>query len=211
MSSIEVWQKRAMVAEWLASVLAYPTADLAVALVSEEVAQSYAELPLPESGVPLLTEYAQADVEETLERLRREYTALFLTAPVARISPNAGVWAARDAGSKPMLFNGREEQTIERCYKDFGLASRMVEPPDHIATCMEFVEFLCAHAGGLVRSDAPRTIEQYAEAAIGFASDHLAFWVPLFVAAVRGATNEPLYRVAADALELLVDQLSVQS
>lgn len=204
----EAWRERAIAAEWTARALSYPTEEFVDLLVSGDFCAAGKSLAaLSSTGPEALALYEDGDVSAVLRRLRIDYTALFLTAPQALVSPNAGVWHAKDSGANPMLFNGDETNAVESDYRSFGLVSISTEPPDHIATCMEFVEYLCACAGGLADDASGHSAAELGREAHAFASEHLVGWLPRFAAEVNAHAAEPLYRIAANAACRLSESL----
>lgn len=205
MNGNEPWRIRATAAEILAMAFAYPTPTLASAVSSGEFAEAAGEamrlLGADEGLVEGFAAYCRLDAEETRSRLRREHTRLFLSLPRPIASPCAGVWAARDKGAQPMLFNGREAAAIEEAYARFGLRSTMKEPPDHIASCFEFLECLAALRAGLIGDGEGRVRCDAERAYLDFTERHLTPWASRFSRQTQDAAEEPFYTAAAKTLD----------
>ncbi len=147
---------------------------------------------LPGSSGPwrtLLVGLAQA-VQCDLEEAQTEYARLFiLSFPEVAAQPYGSYWLEADH----RLFASSTEE-VARLMGDHGV---VVDPesgllPDHLVAELEFMAFL-ADQGEATWSAQRRLF------------DHLARWVPPFLAALRAAAPSPRYSGAADLLERLLD------
>lgn len=96
------------------------------------------------------------------------------------------------------LLGGAERTRVAISYAASGyLADAADGEPDHIAAELAFLAALCAteadaHAGGRTR-----TAEQAARSMRAFLDEHLLWWLPIFVQAVR-RQGDPFYAAVAD-------------
>lgn len=155
-------------------------------------------------------EMAERDPAAVLRDLKVEYARLFIGAPgPMEAPPYESLYRDRDADGSPIV-SGPSTVAVERTYGSYGLerAAGHTDLPDHVATELEFMHFLCsrerqAWQGGEV-SDA-RTLRSAQNA---FVTEHLNKWLPEFSERVLGATHMDVYRALAT---LLQDFLAVEA
>jgi len=157
-----------------------PPRKLAEDLVSKKV-------PIPENmslnddmidGFSLLKEYIDksTDVEAVYEKLRDEYTRLFLGLPVAIIPPYESVYRCETREGTPervgVLLKVKED------YRRAGISKskEYKEPEDHIAFELRFMHYLCEEElkaiGDGARMRDCLTLQRE------FMDEHLLQWVP---------------------------------
>ncbi|UZE92260.1 MAG: molecular chaperone TorD family protein [Methanosarcinales archaeon] len=159
-----------------------PPRKLAEDLVNKNV-------PIPKSvslndevadGFDLLKEYMNkcTDVDDVCEKLRDEYTRLFLGPPVAIIPPYESVYGAETRDGTPERMNILLK--VKEAYRRAGIikSKEYKEPEDHIAFELRFMHYLCEEAlkaigdGARVRNCLTLQKE--------FMDEHLRQWVPKF-------------------------------
>lgn len=204
---------RAVACELLAFSFRYPDRSLAKAVSSGEWAEAAREvwaeleLALPEGWDEGLASCAGSDPETLLHALRVEATRLFVGAPEPAVSPYEGVWRAADEGVQTLLFVNPHSMDVERFMKSCGVGHRegTNEPLDHVATELEFLQWLymaaTGEAGAPAEADAPN--DGWAGAADRFLDEHAQVWMPRFARKVMEESREPFYRCAAALLEAL--------
>ncbi|MEF9841792.1 MAG: molecular chaperone TorD family protein [Raoultibacter sp.] len=206
------WHYRAALCEILALGLRYPGDDLVGALISGEYAQALDEITaasgLDESVAALLARYAGSEDQATLHALRVEHTRLFIGSPQPLISPYEGVWWALDDGVQPLLFVNPHTMDVERIYRSFGIGSpeNTNEPLDHVATELEFLEYLASVEAGLFAPNPGVEVPEkgYGEAYESFMANHVSVWMPRFADAVVEQSEESFFVALASVLKAFV-------
>ncbi|MEG1831494.1 MAG: molecular chaperone TorD family protein [Raoultibacter sp.] len=203
------WQAKAALCEIFALGLRYPDATLVDALVSGQYSQALCEIAqannLDVTRTPAaLAPYTGTQSQDTLHALRVEHTRLFIGTPQPLISPYEGVWAANDDGVQPLLFVNPRTMEVERSYRAFGMGSpkNTNEPLDHIATELEFLEYLAAVEAGIATPN-PAAIppeDGYAQAYESFKTNHAQAWMPRFADEVTQQSQEPFFTALAPLL-----------
>ncbi|QOS67511.1 molecular chaperone TorD family protein [Eggerthella guodeyinii] len=200
--------------ELLALSFRYPTPELVAVVSSGEWAEAAREiatalgLALPAGWDAGADACAGSDPETLLHVLRVETTRLFVGAPEPVVSPYEGVWRAADDGVQPLLFVNPHSMDVERFMRSCGIGriEGTNEPLDHVATELEFVQWLSVVARDGV--PAPGGVEApdggWAGAADRFLSEHVQTWMPRFARKAVAESREPFYRSAAMLLEAFV-------
>jgi len=208
----EQWLNKAALCEALALGLRLPTPELAGALASGEFSDALVELGEAnglDSAAYLcvgdaLKPYAGQDADALFHALRIDYTRLFVGSPQPVASPFAGVWHAAAQGVEPLLFVNRRSMDVERYLRKYGVgqAEGTNEPLDHIATMLEFLQYLA-----LVNAQAvlpPEGVDIPEDAFRGFIEAYLVDWVGEFAQALSTSTGEPLYQTMAQFLQAVL-------
>lgn len=208
------WLHKATLYELLALGLRLPTKELAEVLSNGEFADALQELAelneltfedeaaLYES----LAAYQDKDADALFHELRIEYTHLFVGAPEPAVSPYAGVWWAREVGVEPLLFVNKESMAVERFMRSCGVGQPegTNEPLDHIASELEFLQYLCMlRAGAALPEELPEDFALPEQAYEEFFEKHLANWIKKLAAAIAEKARMPFYRVMGYALNSL--------
>ncbi len=210
----EQWLHKAALYELLALGLRLPTRELAEVVSSGEFADALSELAelnkldtkVLAVSLEELAGYQQADIEELFHDLRIEYTHLFVGAPEPAVSPFAGVWWARGVGVEPLLFVNKESMAVERFMRSCGIGQPegTNEPLDHIASELEFLQYLCMlRAGAALPPELPEDFMLPEQAYEEFYAEHVAAWSKQFAAAAMEESRIPYYRAVARVLSLL--------
>lgn len=214
MNDFKRWQTQATAYELLAFAYRYPDASLATVVASGEWAEAAHEvvevlgLNLPDSWETDLATYQDADPEELLHTLRAEATRLFVGAPHPAVSPFEGARRAADEGVQALLFVNPHSMDVERFMKSCGAGrpEGTNEPLDHIATELEFLQWLCMLEADMVEApegiDAPE--DGWTSAHARFLEEHVRVWMPQFADAVVEQSREGFYRVAAKLLKAVI-------
>lgn len=202
MGSSMYWRAQAAFCELLAMGFRLPSLEMAEALASGEYSEAYGETAEAlgfsgreiEDALDGLRSYQGHDDTRGMHHgLRTEYTYLFTGLPHPRVSPYAGVWWAIHRGVKPLLFVNERSMGVERFMHACGIGQPegKNEPLDHIATMLEFLQYvsLC-HAGDIELVGG----EFFGEGTFAaFVSDFLADWVDSFAMAVAEHARLPFY------------------
>ena len=138
--------------------------------------------------------------EEVLHGLRVEYTHLFTGLPDPVASPYAGVWWAHRQGVEPLLFVNERSMGVERFMRSCGIGrpEGKNEPLDHIATMLEFMQYISLVNSGDVPS-CDVVIDE--ETLNWFVEAYLSDWLLAFCNAVKKGSRLPFYVIQATMLE----------
>lgn len=200
--------------ELLALSFRYPTPELVAVVSSGEWAEAAREiatalgLALPAGWDAGADACAGSDPETLLHVLRVETTRLFVGAPEPVVSPYEGVWRAADDGVQPLLFVNPHSMDVERFMRSCGIGriEGTNEPLDHVATELEFVQWLSVveRDGAMTLGGVEAPDGGWADVIERFLSDHVRLWMPQFARKVVEESREPFYRSAAMLLEAFV-------
>lgn len=200
----EVADSRAALFRVLVEAFRDPTpelaADLASGALARRVADSVAWLGADrrvfDEPLLLLDEGGSGD----LLALKVEYARLFIGPPRPAVTPYASprLGAASDLGG-PLLGAGPQARAIEAVYTELGLrvAPELREPPDHIATELELLYFLCAREAEAWRASDDAAARDWRRRERDVVDAHVKTWALDFFDEVAATTTEPLYRAAA--------------
>lgn len=146
--------------ELLSMGLRLPDKQLAETLASGEYADALQEtlssLEIVDDGLSdSLRAYTGQNVDTLFHRIRAEYTRLFVGAPHAVVSPYAGVYYAEKVGVTPVLYVNKESMDVERFMAACGMGrpEGTNEPLDHIASELEFLEYLTLDSIGVMHDE----------------------------------------------------------
>jgi TorA maturation chaperone TorD len=168
---------------------------------------------LGETGIDLGDEFFNDPLDEVHDRLRVEYTYLFL-GPGKHISPHESVQRKRGSG----ILWGKETSAVKQfmAAAGFELSEAVNDIPDHISVELEFLSHLSAKEAEAWQADD----HQAAAAALGwqhrFVADNVGKWIGRFCREVEAAAETPFYAefarllrsfIAGEKLEI-VDRLS---
>lgn len=200
---------------------AYPTNDLARALLDGQWGEAAAEIA-GQLGLNLPDDFGSfeddaSDKYATADDLRHalsvEATKLFIGTVNPEVTPYEGIWYANEKDIQALLYVNPKAMAVERFTKACGLTrpEGTNEPLDHVATECELMEYLA------LRAFVPETLgdqELIAEDQLPggsahaayqeFFAEHIASWVPAFCEAVKAKTRIPFYHDAAEYLAALV-------
>jgi TorA maturation chaperone TorD len=138
------------------------------------------------------------ETEMTYEKAKEiEYSRLFILDRLNTLAqPFGSYWLESDQG-----LLGKTTIEVKKMMAEHGIevADNVGLLPDHIVSELEFMAYLASQDGTLETQN--RLLEQ-----------HLAQWVPQFIAAIHAAKPTTYYRLAADFLEKLLtwDQEQLQ-
>lgn len=200
---------------------AYPTNDLALALLDGQWGEAAVEIA-GQLGFDLPDTFGSfeddaSDKYGTADDLRHalsvEATKLFIGTVNPEVTPYEGIWYANEKDIQALLYVNPKAMAVERFMKACGLErpEGTNEPLDHVATECELMEYLA------IRAFAPEALadqELFAEdqlpggsayaAYAEFFNDHIATWVPAFCETVKGKARVAFYQDAAEYFAALV-------
>jgi TorA maturation chaperone TorD len=135
------------------------------------------------------------------ELLGTEQVRLFVNAPGGVAAPPYASWYLDGCLLGPASRWAAEEyrgQALE--------AAPEGEPPDFIATEMEYMFFLCRHAQAARLTGDRNGLEQVRRAQVRFFQAHLGRWLPLFARDLRAASPPAPFERVADLIEAFCDE-----
>lgn len=218
----QTWLHRSALLEMLSLSFAYPRERLSEAVVSGEFASALLELvgingltekvaselgassARREAGAIMRAGYQGMTAEKVEEVLAAEYTRLFVGAPDAPIPPYEYDWTVDDSADADDMAVGKNahacEAEVVRCYREAGLnlPKGTGEPLDHIATELEFLQYLSRIKANVAAPDGAVHVAE--DAYERFLTEHLDRWASTFGSEVMRLTHEPFYRMAAAVL-----------
>lgn len=207
------WIAKAELFELLSMALRFTDWELTEVLVTGEYADALAEAcggvgllnDVTSEAIEQLAAYKGRNNEEVFRDIRCEYTRLFVGVDGPVVSPYAGVHYAEGIGVTPALFVNREAMAVERLARDCGLArpEGTNEPLDHIATELEFLEYLCLDRAGVVNSEGGVVP---ADAYENFYEERFAPYARHIAGLVTESTGEPLFLAASAIIAALPDK-----
>ena len=169
-----------------------PTIDRLGVLFSEHTMTSLTLLSL-EHGVDELKIFAEqlnTNADAALDRVRSEYTRLFMGPTKLPAPPWESVYTTKER----LLF---QESTLKvrQCYLKYNFlpANYRSEPDDHLALELDFMANLSHLAQDAFQNDKPDEALNILKDQQAFLKEHLLLWVPQFVSDLHTATSHPLY------------------
>ncbi|WP_018306521.1 TorD/DmsD family molecular chaperone [Desulfitobacterium hafniense] len=145
-------------------------------------------------------ENANRRSDEVLREMKVEYARLFIGPGAVAVSPYETTYFANsDEQGDTLLFNSLSARSVEKAYKEAGvsLASDQNEPPDHIATELEFLMYLCAQEGQAWKNEDNELAKKWRRSERDFIDKHLGNWAFSFFNRVAESTTFEAYRVLA--------------
>jgi putative dimethyl sulfoxide reductase chaperone len=145
---------------------------------------------------------------EALEDLRIEYARLF-TGP-GRTAVMCYASEYLDASEQgPGRLNGSATDYVEATYQSEGvsLVAARADLPDHMATELEFLFYLCRREGAAWAVNDSDEAERLHRRLDAFLRTHVALWMPRFATSVRALAQREVYAATA---ELLTAHLAVE-
>ena len=126
----------------------------------------------------LLAEEFAEDAEEVYHELAVEYTRLFIGPSQPVVSPYESVHVDSDEDSPALLMVGPSARAVIKVYREAGLdmAEGVNEPPDHIATEIEFMYYLCRQEAGAWQASDSAEARTWRQRQRTFAAEHLGAW-----------------------------------
>jgi TorA maturation chaperone TorD len=205
--SLNHWLYKASLYELLAQSYLYTTEELARAITEGEYAEALSEIAalndivVPDDVIKEgLHPYQGRDTSEVYHELRREYTRLFIGRTNPLVYPFGGSWYALEKGQQPLLFVGKESMAVERFMRRCGVVQPegTNEPLDHIASELEFLQYLC-----LLKAEAacpPEGVEILDTSYADFYSQHFRWFAGRFANSVVEECRAPFFVAAARVL-----------
>ncbi len=181
-----------------------PTLETLNILSSDHTRTSLAILSLEDSMDTLqsFTEQLKADEEGVLDKVRSEYTRLFIGPATLPAPPWESVYTTKER----LIF---QESTLKvrQCYLKYNFrpTNYRSEPDDHIALELDFMANLSHLTEKAFQDGNTNEVIQILTDQKAFLEEHLLAWVPQFVADLEAGTSHPLYLGIASMLKRFLE------
>jgi DMSO reductase family type II enzyme chaperone len=165
-------------------------------------------------GLKMLREYVTKqqgrDPQDVLRELKVEYVRLFIGPGAAHAPPYESVYRDRDPSSGMAIVQGPSAASVEAAYRQHGLGRHPSHSdlPDHVATELEFMYFLCSREHEAWEKGESGTAKELRRAQHNFLEEHLARWLPEFCGRVQNAAPVNVYFALAG---ILLEYLEVET
>ncbi|MCF8199584.1 MAG: molecular chaperone TorD family protein [Sulfuritalea sp.] len=184
---------------YLAACYYEPTTDFSEERVFDSMLAAASAIdPVLEKRVHRLRD---AFVEQEMQTLLIDYTALFIGPSQPKAMPYASFWLTADQ-------SGRHEATMAVLdyYTQGGLdvSGDFRELPDHIAVELEFLYQLTFAQNQARLTEDKDKLATVSELRDRFVGQHLNMWLGAFATAVKAGTQIPFYRELAELTEKFV-------
>ena len=186
-----------------------PTLDTIRILFDDHTHISLSLLSMEDRLVDLksFSEHLDTEEEDTLDKVRSEYTRLFIGPTKLPAPPWESVYVTKDR----LIF---QESTLKvrQCYLKYNFVpiNYRSEPDDHIALELDFMFNLSNLAVSAFNNENPNEARDILLDQKAFLEEHLLVWVPQFVSDLEAATSHPLYSgMASILIEFLKADLTV--
>lgn len=159
----------------------------------------FSEWPLPgrdhmAEGLRRMSAYFSDWRPDDLDRVKEDFTRLFIGLESTLASPYQSVYIGRDH----ILFD-QSTLVIRDVYTRFGLeiSNRGTEPDDHIGYELEFVSLLCQKTVDAINSEDRLSAAEFQQAARAFIREHLLNWIQPFTEKVIAAAQTDYFKGVA--------------
>jgi|SRR5579859_275268 len=173
--------------------------------VAERIRQGFTSLGIalePEAGAALEPPVPAPDLPTAVAELTVEYTRLFVGPGHLPCPPYESVYRTDAPALERGLLMGRAAAEVLQAYRQAGLNldADYHDLPDHLATELEFMYFLCEQEMAVGKSPADVSTPGWRKQQSEFLRRHLSQWVPAFLGDLAQATTAPLYQGSAAVL-----------
>lgn len=140
-----------------------------------------------------------ADVEALYHELAVEYARLFIGPPTPAVSPYESVHVDSEPGAPALLMVSPSARAVLAAYREAGLdmATGLNEPPDHIATELEYVYYLCSQEASASEMGDEFAVQKWQTFLRSFEDEHLVDWGVDFARQVEEQARQPFYSALA--------------
>lgn len=165
-----------------------------------ELVSSWDETSTPHHE-QFLENIQKSGFDNYLNRLTQEYERLFFAPGHVLVNLYESVYCGSDLLMQETTVNVRQH------YLRAGLVVKSLYsiPDDHIATELEFMQFLTQRILELVQQDgAEEDINEIMVWRSEFISEHLLKWIPALAENIRAKSTEPFFQLMSIGLESIV-------
>lgn len=150
----------------------------------------------------------EAFAAEGTEHLLIDYTRLFLGPTHTLARPYGSVWLEGEN-----VVMGESTMAVQALYREggFDIGAEFREPPDHIASELEFLYLLMFRENEAQREGKPDALEATTALRKRFLDEHLGRWAGPFLAAVKAGAETDFYRQLAELTQRFVLMQTVTS
>jgi TorA maturation chaperone TorD len=144
-------------------------------------------------------ELSGMDADELLHQIRMEYARLFIGPSHMVVPPYETFYGSKNSQGGTLLMVSPTAMAVENAYREAGvnLSSDLREPPDHFATEMEFLYYLCKQESDAWAAGKNAMAKKWRRKQLAFLDGHLAKWGCEFCQAVEAQSTHPFYRAVA--------------
>ena len=150
----------------------------------------------------LTTKHQNGNPQTLLSQLRVEYMRLFIgpSNPVTPIYETLHR-EVNENGARPMLVASQTALAVEQCYRKSGVKMISHDSPDHLATELEFLVYLCGKEAQAWQEDNNTMAKKWRRLQLEFLNEHLGAWGLTFCRQVRELAAERFYQYFATLAE----------
>ncbi|HVJ04912.1 MAG TPA: molecular chaperone TorD family protein [Candidatus Saccharimonadales bacterium] len=150
---------------------------------------------LNESGSTLSEDSFARDKAVLYQEMATEYARLFIGPGAAAVSPYETVQVDSGGGDPPLLMVSTTGTAVMAMYREANLnmTQGMNEPPDHIATELEFMYYLCGKEAASWQAGNNSEAKEWRVRQSKFANEHLCKWGIRFCEQVKTNTQQKFY------------------
>lgn len=192
---------RAYLYRLLQNLLGNEPALEAIEILNSDHTKTSLSLLSIEESLDLVRDFAEKLVtnkEEVLDKVRSEYTRLFIGPKKLPAPPWESVYVTKDR----LIF---QESTlrVRQCYLKYNILPVLYrsEADDHIALELDFMYNLSALVETAFHDGRFSEVTEILTDQKSFLEEHLLAWVPQFVTDLEASTSHPLYRALASILK----------
>lgn len=144
-------------------------------------------------------ELSSMDAGELLHELKMEYARLFIGPSHMVVPPYETFYGPRNSQGAALLMVSQAAIAVENAYREAGVivSKDLREPPDHFATEMEFLYFLCKQESDAWAMGKNAAAKKWRRRQLAFLDGHVAKWGCEFCQAVKTESIHPFYRSIA--------------
>jgi TorA maturation chaperone TorD len=144
--------------------------------------------------------YINQNPDDLLTELKIEYARLFIGPGIPVVPPYETFYQGKKKEeSLPLLMVSPAAIAVENAYRQAGIkiSADLNEPPDHFATEVEFLYFLCRKEAESWARGKEEDAKKWAEMQASFIDNHLGQWGEQFCQEVEDKSSHPFYKAMA--------------
>jgi len=153
---------------------------------------------------------AAQDPDAVYHELAVEYSRLFIGPGTIVVSPYESIHLDGTPEMRALVMVSRSSKAVLAAYREAGLerGRESNEPPEHIATELEFMYFVCfREAAALAECDEAGS-SAWETRRVAFLGEHLQAWLPGLCKTVADESRVPLY---VDLAEILASTIKFEA
>jgi DMSO reductase family type II enzyme chaperone len=153
---------------------------------------------------------AARDPDAVYHELAVEYSRLFIGPGTIVVSPYESIHLDGSTEARPLVMVSRSSRAVLAAYREAGLERSRDgnEPPEHIATELEFMYFVCFREAAALAEEDETASSMWENRRVAFLSEHLQAWLPGLCRTVADESRVPFY---VDLAETLASTIEVET